>query len=253
MNTRNEHGLSIGNLTMRLVYGRNIKLLVFRNDNKDLPHLTISWQNASNEIDIHLKRRTSGGNENHQSIAKIHESVLKQACESLGAKVFKVITANVDKVRKVRPGWLARNGYIVLYLPNDVQERLIQKLTSKQKRHGKWTHIVDKYIITGMNQPQEIIDGLHHPAMLHYLAELDYREPILAASGRKKCKHRLISLMLVTNPNGSRSWVRIDNLAKEMMKNLEKLMLSSLKELLPNNAWTTIHNELQLDGIGFES
>lgn len=253
MTLQNENGLRIGNLTIRIASQRNVKMYVLRNDQKGLPHLTISWQNPSKQIDIHLTTRTVGGNENHQPIAKIDESVLKSACEHLGAEMLKIITANIDKVRKVRPGWLARNGYVVLYLPDDVQERLIQKSVPKQKRHGKWTHIVDKEIITGSKPLQEMIDRLYHPSMLHELAELNYREPVLAASGRRKCKQRLISVMLITNPNGNSCWVRLDNLAKEMMKNLEELMISSIKQMLPNNAWETIQGELHLDELGFKT
>lgn len=250
---QNENGLKIGNFTIRLASGRNVKLYVLRNDRKELPHLTISWQNPSKQIDIHLTTRTVGGNENHQPIAKIDESVLKSDCEHLVAEMLKIITANIDKVRKVRPGWLARNGYVVLYLPDDVQERLIQKLFPKQKRHGKWTHIVDKEIIAGSKPLQEVIDRLYHPSILHELAELNYREPILAASGRKKCKYHLIPLMMITNPNGNSCWVRLDNLAKKMMKNLEELMISSIKQMLPNNAWEIIHGELYLDELGFKT
>ncbi len=254
MNMRNENGprIRIGNLTIDHVQRRNRKLIVFRNDKNELPHLTISWQNASKEIDIHLTKRTSGGIENHQPIATIPESVLKKVCESFGAEILKVITLNIEKVRKVRPGWLARNGHTVLYLPNDMQEQLIRKLAPKQKHRGKWTYKVDKDVILGNTLPQEIIDGLYHPSMLHKLAELNYREPVFAASARRKCKDRLIALMLITDPNGRFCWVRIDNLAKKMIK-LEKLMISSLRTVLPNNAWATINGELLLDELGFES
>jgi hypothetical protein len=250
---QNENGLRIGNLTMRLARGRNMKLYVFRNDRKELPHLTISWQNPSKQIDIHLTKRTPSGNKNHQPIAKISETVLKEACEHLVSEMLKIITANIDKVRKVRPGWLARNGYVVLYLPNDVQERLIQEFVPKQKRHGKWTHIVDKELITGRKQPQVVIDGLYHPTILYKLAELDYREPLFAVCGHRKFRKRLISLMLAIKPTGRPCWVRIDNLAKEMMKKVEELMIFSIKQMLPNNAWETIQGELYFDELGFKT
>lgn len=250
---RIDHGLRVGNLTVRLVKGRNVKLVVFRNDKKELPHLTISWQNVSNEIDMHLTRRTSVGNKNHppqQSIAAIPESVLKKACESFVAKMVTVMVLNIDKVQKVRPGWLARNRYAILYLPNYIQEQLIQKLVPERKRHGKQTRTVDKDVIMKrINLLQEVRDGLYHPSILHELAELEYREPLLAVSWRKKCNHRLIPLMLATNPYGRHCWVRIDNLAKKMMNNIEKMFITSLKEILPNNVWATVHTELHLDEI----
>lgn len=54
---RIENGWKLGGLTIRVIQGHNKKLLISRNDRGDLPHLTISWGNASKEFDVHLTTR----------------------------------------------------------------------------------------------------------------------------------------------------------------------------------------------------
>ena len=253
MSARSENGIRAGNLTIRLVQGRNIKLIISRNDRKELPHLTISWQNPSKEIDVHLKKRTPGGHEHHQPIATIPEYDFARVLESFGSELLRVIALSIDKVRKVRPGWLARNRYVLLYLPDDVQELLIQRLAPKQRRHGKWTHIVNKDVLENMEHLQEINNSIYHPAMLHELAALGYSGPVFAECIGSKYKHRLMSLQLVNKSNGRCCWVRTDKLARELMNMSEGFIVSSLKQLLPNDSWLMVHNELRFDEIGFKS
>jgi len=253
MITRIEHGLRLGNITLRLIAGRNMKLLVARNDRGDLPHLLISWQNASNEFDLHLTRRNAGGAESYHPIASFDEAILKTAFESIGKKIFAIVAQNAKTLRKVRPGWLARKGYLILFLQKDDEERFIESLAPKRKHHGKLTHILDHEILAGTKIPQEMIESIYHPSKLHEIALLDHREPILAFSAKAKYKNRLISLMPHKNDRGTPKWVRTDELSKELMKSTEKLLLSALKEILPVNAWDQINIALQLNSLSIPS
>ena len=250
METRIEDAFRVGNLTMRLVQGRNIKLFLFRNDRSEPPHLTISWRNASKEIDIHLKKRMRGGQEHHEPITIIPESDFGKAYESFSLLLFKIMTSNIDDLVKVKPGWLARKGYVILHLPDDVQKQLIQKLAPKQKRHGKWAFVLNEGLLEAVNELQELTSHIYHPAVLHALAAIGCNGPVFAECVRRKRKGRLMSLQLITRPNGQRFWVRTNDLVGKMMKVSGEFITSSFKQLLPGDAWAKIHNELHLNELG---
>ena len=252
MDIRSEDAIKIGKLTIRLAQGRNIKLFVFRNDRSDLPHLTISWRNVSGEIDIHLKKRTQGGQEYHEPITTISESDFGKVCESFQLALLKVITINIDSLVKIRPGWLGRRGYVILHLPDDIQKQLIQKLAPKQKRHGKWAFILNEDLLKDPSQLQELTSNCYHPAVLHELAAIGCEGPVFAECVRRKRKGHLMLLQLIAGPNGRRYWVRTNDLVSKMMKLSGEFIPSSFRQLLPGDAWAKIHNELHLDEIGID-
>src|SRR5258708_4454483 len=167
---RSEGGCKIGGLTIRVVQHHNTKLLITRNDRGDLPHLTISWANASKEFDVHSTTRVKGGEEHHERLATIPEADLEKAAESFGAGLALSVQSRMAELRKVRPGWLARNGYWLLYLPPAVQDKLIESLAPRVKRHGKWTREIKQDVFERLAQTQEFLDSIRRPHVLHDLS-----------------------------------------------------------------------------------
>jgi hypothetical protein len=55
MSTVSKGRLRIQKLTLELRQDRNTKLIIFRNDRSDTPHLTLSWNNPSKVIDVHFE------------------------------------------------------------------------------------------------------------------------------------------------------------------------------------------------------
>jgi len=248
---RSESGLKIGQFTLRLIQSHNAKLLVGRNDRADLPHLTISWGNPSREIDFHLTRRVRGGKEHHEPLGTISESDLAKAAESFGANLSQSLQSKIIDLRKVRPGWLARNGYWLMHLPIEVQDRLIDSVAPRNKRHGKWTRVVEDNVLEKLAQSQEMMDSIHHPTALHDLSVMGYQGPIFAQSMRRKYRgRRLLGLYLLCKPDGRRYWVRIDKLTQDMLKLTEEFIESSLKSLLPEDTWHKIQSGLRLEEVG---
>lgn len=250
---RSESGVKVDKLTIRLIQSHNAKVLIGRNDRADLPHLTVSWRNPSREIDFHLTRRGKGGEEHHESLGRISESDLAKAAEAFGAKLSKSMQSRIGELQKVRPGWLARNGYWLLHLPKDVQDELIDSLAPKRKRHGKWTRVVEDDVFEKLAQSPEIMDSIRHPTVLHDLSVMGYRGPIFAQSMRRKYRGRLIGLCLMVKPDGRRYWARIDKLTQDMLRLSEAFIGSSIKGLLPDDTWLKIHSGLRLEEIGLGS
>lgn len=255
MRTRLEHGLRIGNLTVRLIRASNTKLVVCRNDRHELPHLTITWQNASGEIDIHLTTRSEGGLESHQSIARIPESCLREACESLSLEFLKACEAHFATVPapKIRPGWLARKGYAVLYQPKEVQEQWLEKLIPTRRHHGKSTRVLDRSVLQAMNRSPEVTSHVYHPAVLHVLALERPENLVCAECVRGKRKGDVMLLRLVTTQAQRSYWVRFDPLAKKVLTASNVLMRDFVKRILPHDVWAIVHRELHLNEVNFET
>jgi hypothetical protein len=251
--TRSESGVKIGKLTIRLIQSHNVKVLVGRNDRRDLPHLTVSWKNPTGEIDIHLTRRVKGGEEHHESLGKITESDLDKVAEAFGTQLGMSMQSRMGELRKIRPGWLARNGYWLSHLSKDAQSQLIESLAPKKKRHGKWTRSIEDDVLEQLALSQEVADSIYHPAMLHNLSALDCHEVVFAQATRRKRRGRLIGLCLIVKPNGRRYWTRIDKLTQVMLKLSEEFIGSSIKQLLPSDTWSKIHNGLKLDEVGIDA
>ena len=117
------------------------KLVVSRAQRPELAHLTLSWRNVSGEVDLHLtrdhERAMHDGHlvENYESILRVP----RDAVEGLGARVGEASEAFVrDRLRRswrsYRPGWLARNGYIVTHMEPEALRRALETIAPKQRR-----------------------------------------------------------------------------------------------------------------------
>jgi len=91
------------------------KLVVFRVDHQDLPHLTFSWKNQSGEIDMHLTPPSPRDANDRESILKIQESDLKARVGELGRQFWKLAQRSpIPMVWCVSPKWLAARGYVLV-------------------------------------------------------------------------------------------------------------------------------------------
>src|ERR1700689_4788965 len=88
------------------------KLVVFRVDRTDLPHLTCSWNNASMEVDIHLTSTTPSGERRWESIVRIQKSELLGSFRNLVNQFTEILGRSpIQFVWGVQPKWLAARGY----------------------------------------------------------------------------------------------------------------------------------------------
>ncbi len=91
------------------------KLVVFRTDRTDLPHLTCSWNNPTGQVDIHLTAVSPRDNDDRESSLKIQESELKARFRGLvGQIIVLVLGSPIQLVWGVHPRWLAARGYMLL-------------------------------------------------------------------------------------------------------------------------------------------
>jgi hypothetical protein len=237
---------------MQFSRDRNAKLMIFRNDRSGTPHLLISWENLSKEVDVHLKSRSAGGQEYPNYLAKIPESDFVKLFKSFEPAFMQSINANLCRIPRVRPGWLGHRGYAVFYMDEREKSQMMDRIAPLRKYHGKWERVPDMQAFEDWTNSPEIINNIYHPSILHDIAANGYDDIIMAGRIRGKHKPKSMALCLVKSSNGRASWVNLDRLIQSMMGISETSTLLCLKQLLPKDAWTTIFNELHLEEVGFE-
>jgi hypothetical protein len=131
------------------------KLVVFRTDRTDLPHLTCSWKNPTGEVDLHLTPVSPRDNDDRQSLLKIQESELLARFRGLVGQIIALaLSSPVQIVWGVRPKWLAARGYVLLGPTSEPVSEWFQRVLSKRK--GKYrldAGIFKQMPIMGMYKP----------------------------------------------------------------------------------------------------
>lgn len=240
--------LKIPKLTVELRQDRNTKLMLFRNDRSDTPHLTLSWNNPSKSIDAHLKARGSGGSESHRKIAIIPERNFLRVLGMFKDSLRDNVLANFCLAARIRPGRLGRWGYAVFYLDEDEKREFFNQI-APMKKHRKLERVFDpKGFADWVNSSDRKLN-FYHPSILHHIATVGTEDVIMAGRIRGKHKPKLLPLGLFRTAGGQPVWLAMDKLSRGMLKVSESFLLSCLKQLLPNDAWDTVFNELHLEEI----
>jgi hypothetical protein len=162
--------------------------------------------------------------------------------ESLGAKL--------RTLRRIRPGWLGRKGYVVFYLGSAAKKQILERIAPLQKHHGKWEQAIDMKALEDFAHSSEVMNNIFYPSILHELAADRSDDVIMAGRVRGRHKPRVMPLGLIKAPRPF--WIRLDKLSQCMLGISNTLTIDCLKLLLPGEAWAQIHEELHLDEIGIE-
>lgn len=180
---------------------RNAKLVIFRNDRNDTPHLTISWENPTRDIDVHLKTRTAGGQEDHQKIAIIEERDLIRLFRLFRNAFVQSVVGNLHRIGRVRPGRLGRWGYAVFYLDEQEKTEILEKV-APLKKHRKLERVLDMKAFVDWAHSPKLMNNIYHPSILHDIAADGSTNVIMAGRIRGKHRPKVMPLGLVKSPDG---------------------------------------------------
>ncbi|MBA3240840.1 MAG: hypothetical protein H0T60_06395 [Acidobacteria bacterium] len=234
-------GLSI-NMTERLV-------VVKRSDRKDTPHLTISFENLSGEIDLHLKYESAknDASSTYEPIIKIQKVVLEQELEHFFLNTqAKVIQLCLRNVKKVRPGWLARHGYILMWV--DEEELKKDLFNTAPKKRGKHRFDPSKLKLLFTDNDLSRI-RIFYPDELHGLAAMGFNGTLNAVRANKKPRMIQIKGIQVRNRI---VWVMFHRkTVPEFSRVLNELIPQRFKDEV-KLVWFKIYDALQLNEIGIE-
>jgi hypothetical protein len=248
MSTARKGRLRIQKLTMELRQDRNTKLIIFRNDRSDTPHLTLSWNNPTKEIDVHLKSRGAGGAESHREIGIVKERAFLKLLGTFKDKLRDNVLVELGRAAKINPGRLGRWGYVVFYLDADEKREFIDRIAPSRKQ-GKRERILDPAALVDWAHSPELRNNIYHPSTLHYIADAGCDNVIMAGRVRGNHRPKLLPLGLFRAPDGRPIWVAMHRLSKAMLSLSDTFTLSCLQQLLPSDAWIIVFNELHLEEV----
>jgi hypothetical protein len=209
----------------------------------ELPHLTILFKTTSGEIDGHLKDEMADpGVYPYTPLFRIPTARLNDFEVQFAPNFSDAMLRLFKNARKVRPGWLKRNGYVLAISHSD--ELKARFLEAAPKIRGRRRVDLSK-LKAAFEDASQV--SLLDPSALQSLELKNHVEPILAVRGFGK--NRMLGLIYAPRIKRSRAWLVINPLLKAM----PKVFLDVIPVDMQKNArdiWFKIHDALRLDEIG---
>jgi hypothetical protein len=247
----------MNDLSAYLQFGRQERKLFFMDSRYPTLHLTVSWANASGEIDVHLTRELPDGTKIHGSIFRFPESSVADFFSSLvprfEAEFTSLAVPLLREIRPIRPGWLGRKGYLIFWLSEEEHKPWMLKFA---RRRGKNKYRIYPETINSVNHAEDVFEHLYEPAILHEIAARGSADWIqaLRVKGKKKRRRSTLYLKPMTWPDGRVRWIAIDGLAAALLRSMswmEDLITRPLDVALPG-ILDRVYGELRLHELGIE-
>jgi len=177
------------------------KLVVFRTDRDDLPHLTYSWNNPSGEVDVHLTPMAPRSEHDRESILRIQESELKAKVHELVREILGLILKNpIEMIWCVQPRWLAKQGYLLVGSKDEPVDLWFQRALPKKR--GK--HRLDERVFKQMPKM-----ALYKPTARRF-ALLGREGQIYAVSTKRPHRGNTLVLARLDLTPTSSTWVALN-------------------------------------------
>src|SRR5260370_21076238 len=228
-----------------LQFSTTKRLVVIRRvDRKDLPHLTISFQNSSCEIDLHLNYENArSSDERYVPLTRFSWGSVEQSLEGFLLRFETEFRRLFLKVPTVTSVWLIRRGYVIALMHGDNIQSAI--LATAPKLRGK--HRIDADAVKKLfeNVDPSLITLLDPSALSS--TEVQNHPSVFAA--RARGRNRLISLRYVPMSNGVNAWARIDPIADEMARFVVDAFPAEITEAA-KDVWRKIYDAMQLAEVG---
>ena len=202
---------------------RSGKLVVSRAARKDLAHLTLSWRNRSGEIDIHLTRRheqatlDGHGTDDYEPLFRLAQSEVEELGVGVGEASRQFFVDLVrTKWRRFRPGWLARNGYVLVQIEPAAFDHALKRAAPKKRRKYR----VDLEMLENGTWVAKDDVAFYDASALHDLRHTERERPVQVVRVSDGRTDRIL-LRHGRGPNGSVGWWgAID---REVMASSDKL------------------------------
>lgn len=220
-------------------------VIIRRSDRKELPHLAIFFKTASGEIDGHLKDECAPPNTYpYTPLFQLPKGTLDRFLESSAPRFQAEFLRLLLNLGTVRPRSLANRGYVLGLIHDEPFESAVWE-TAPRKR-GKYRVDIDAVKSLFENIDPSMI-SLLPPSRLHSDELKNWPKPIFAvrASGRDK----LIALKYVRFDDSNYSWIRVDSIASELPRIIEKIVPPEIKKKT-KDCWHRIHDAMQLHELG---
>jgi hypothetical protein len=213
------------------------KLVVFRVDRRDLPHLTCSWGNPSHEVDLHLTPAFSTADADREPILRMGESELKARLGDLVRQAWLVLQGHtVSVVWGIHARWLANHSYSLVGAKDTPIVDWLQSALPKIRGKFRLDHDRIKKL------PRM---ALFHSTPRRFQLSGQYGQ-IYALCTRGPDRGRVLVLQGLALGSPLSTWVALDfaDMAR-LCRAIDRLLRQWLRSLVPG-AWETICTALEL-------
>ena len=183
-------------------------------------------------------------------MAKISEAAVSSVFERLIPEFQSVTLEHINNVKPVRPGWLARKGYVISYLDDEAERKMIEILAPKHKYHSKWETVLRASGLEDYINSELPRHTIFLPSVLHQLKAIQYAKPVLVTRVRGRHKPQLTALRLGPNARGTLRWFPIHNVMPPLM-HFGELLIRDLRQLVSEDKWNLIWSELRLEELNW--
>jgi hypothetical protein len=247
----------MNDLSAYLQFGRQERKLFFMDSRYPPLHLTVSWANASGEIDVHLTRELPDGTKIYGSIFRFPESSVADFFISLvprfEAEVTSLAVPLLREIKPLCPGWLGRKGYLIFWLPEEEHKLWMMRFAH---RRGKNRYRIYPETINSLNHAEDVFEQLYEPAILHEIAARgsgDWVQALRREGQEEKAEeHPLSEAYDVAGRQGAvDSHRRLSAALLRSMSWMEDLVTRPLDAALPG-ILDRVYDELLLHELGIE-
>jgi hypothetical protein len=215
------------------------KLVVFRTDRADLPHLTCSWNNPTRDVDLHLTPVSPRDNYDRESLLKIQESELMARFRDLVGQIVAVVLSNpIQLVWGVHAKWLTARGYVLLGPTSEPVSEWFQRALSK--RRGKYR--LDERVFKQMPKI-----GVYRPTAREF-AKLGQDGQMHAVCMKGLQRRTVLMLARLDFAPSNATWVAFDfaDLSSLVKTFQRRRVIPQWFASFAPGAWERIHAALQL-------
>jgi hypothetical protein len=217
------------------------KLVVFRTDRNDLPHLTLALDNHSGEIDLHFTPVHPKDRNDRNSIMKVPQTLLAEYFINLGEQFATLATTRIFKLFfPVRGEWLRQNYFKVLEPCGESFEEWF--IRASPKLRGKYR--------TDINTLREIPRHSLRQPTTQRLIELRATQQVWAVCTQGWDKGRVLVLHYMGWRPGVMTWVAIDYDDAPEFCDAFQLVIAEPVDTLISDIIQRIRNELCLEELG---
>src|SRR5437867_4177098 len=126
--------MSTGFVFANLLVTWTKRLVVIRRiDRTELPHLTISFENDSGDIDLHLNyEKAKSRSEQYTPLFQFPKAQAEQLFESLSPHFEQEVRVLLSRAQTVTPQWLTRRRYVIAIMNEQkLQSSILQAVLKK--------------------------------------------------------------------------------------------------------------------------
>lgn len=229
------------------------KLVVARARTARPAHVTLSWNNASGEIDLHLKLGPNerGGDTVYEPLLRIPQQHVVAEAERAGELVRRMMERLVREFRPVTPEWLRFRRYVIVLPEEGSFVAALRAAVPKSGGKYRWRGFKNSERERALRAATM---RFYRPGVLRQLTGPEVNWPVMAIPVERHGMHQgMLSIGRREAPDGSVGWMmfRPKHVTRAFRAVVDAIVRRIAGYVGPEHAmaWERIVEALDLNGI----